>query len=120
MLEAGVEDVAGNETRFVWIGRAGPEPPAPAAGRSWKTALVFWGAGSEAPGWLVRCLAEFASRGINLTRIESRPLRQGLGRYMFFLDLEGRADDALVGDAVAALGAHAESVRVLGSFPAAG
>jgi prephenate dehydratase len=120
VLEAGVEDVAGNETRFVWIGRAGPEPPAAAPDRSWKTALVFWGAGSEAPGWLVRCLAEFASRGINLTRIESRPLRQGLGRYMFFLDLEGREGDSQVADAVAALRAHAETVRVLGSFPAAG
>jgi prephenate dehydratase len=120
VLEADVEDVAGNETRFVWIGRAGPEPPEAAEQGPWKTALVFWGAGSEAPGWLVRCLAEFASRGINLTRIESRPRRQGLGRYMFFLDLEGREADPHVADAVAALRAHAETVRVLGSFPAAG
>ena len=56
---------------------------------------------------------------MNLTRIESRPLRQRLGEYMFFLDLEGSMDDAAVADAVAGLRAHAEVVRVLGSFPAA-
>ena len=60
------------------------------------------------PGWLVRCLSEFASRGVNLTRIESRPLRQRLGEYMFFLDLEGSIDEAAVADAVAGLRAHAE------------
>ncbi|MGZ8633021.1 MAG: prephenate dehydratase [Solirubrobacteraceae bacterium] len=119
VLEAGVEDVAGNETRFVWIGRAGSDPPQAGPGAAWKTAIVFWGAGDEAPGWLVRCLAEFASRDINLTRIESRPRRQGLGRYMFFLDLEGREHDAPVAEAIAAMRDHAEAVRVLGSFPAA-
>lgn len=119
VIEDGVEDVAGNETRFVWIGRAGSAPPQAEPGAAWKTALVFWGAGDEAPGWLVRCLVEFASRGINLTRIESRPRRQGLGHYMFFLDLEGREHDAPVAAAIAAMRDHAEVVRVLGSFPAA-
>ncbi|MDP9384130.1 MAG: prephenate dehydratase, partial [Actinomycetota bacterium] len=72
------------------------------------------------PGWLVRCLSEFAFRGVNLTRIESRPLREGpLGEYMFFADLEGAAGDPPVAEAVAALGAHARTVRVLGSFPSA-
>jgi prephenate dehydratase len=113
-----VEDDPSNETRFVWIARAGTEPAA-AAGDRFKTALVFWGAGSSGPGWLVRCLAEFATRDVNLTRIESRPLRQGLGEYMFFLDLEGRDGDPAVADAVAGLRAHADVVRVLGSFPAA-
>ena len=60
-----------------------------AATGPWKTAIVFWGVGSEAPGWLVACLSEFAARDVNLTRIESRPRKQGLGRYMFFADLEG-------------------------------
>ena len=113
-----VEDDPSNETRFVWIARAGTEP-ATAAGDRFKTALVFWGAGSSGPGWLVRCLAEFATRDVNLTRIESRPLRQGLGEYMFFLDLDGRDSDPAVADAVAGLRAHADVVRVLGSFPAA-
>jgi prephenate dehydratase len=118
VLREDVEDDPGSETRFVWIARAGTEPAEPAAA-PYKTALVFWGAGSSGPGWLVRCLAEFAQRGVNLTRIESRPRRQRLGEYMFFLDLEGRMADAEVAAAVEGLRAHADVVRVLGSFPAA-
>ncbi len=126
VLRAGVEDVPENETRFVWLGPVGAppsalggsEPSGPPLG-PWKTALVFWGVGSEAPGWLVHCLSEFASREVNLTRIESRPRKQGLGRYMFFLDLEGRDIEPHVADALAGLRAHVEVLRVLGSFPAA-
>jgi prephenate dehydratase len=133
VLREDVEDDPGNETRFVWLAPAAaraarPLDDARAAAphkrpldeaREWKTALVFWGAGSAGPGWLVRCLSEFASRGVNLTRIESRPLRQGLGEYMFFVDLAGSEADAAVADAIAGLRGHAEVVRVLGSFPAA-
>ena len=57
------------------------------AGR--RTSLVFWGAGAERPGWLVRCLDVFARREINLSRIESRPRRERMGNYMFFVDLDG-------------------------------
>ncbi len=134
VLLAGVEDVDGNETRFVWLARAngpigggpiggGPESrPGRAAGAApepFKTAIVFWGAGSESPGWLVACLTELASRAVNLTRIESRPRKQGLGSYMFFADLDGRDDDADVADALAALRERVEVLRVLGSFPSA-
>ncbi|MGB0097569.1 MAG: prephenate dehydratase [Solirubrobacteraceae bacterium] len=119
VLRAGVEDVAGNETRFVWLAPMGSRPAGPVAGGPWKTAIVFWGPGSEAPGWLVQCLSEFASRAVNLTRIESRPRKQGLGRYMFFLDLEGRDTDAHVAEALRGLREHAEVLRVLGSFPSA-
>jgi prephenate dehydratase len=118
VLREDVEDDPGSETRFVWIARAGTEP-AERAATPYKTALVFWGAGSSGPGWLVRCLAEFAQREVNLTRIESRPRRQRLGEYMFFLDLEGRIVDAEVAAAVDGLRAHADVVRILGSFPAA-
>jgi prephenate dehydratase len=117
VLRENVEDHPDNETRFVWLARAGTfDPP---AGPRLKTALVFWGAGSSGPGWLVRCLAEFAERDVNLTRIESRPLRQRLGEYMFFLDLEGGDGQPAVAAAIAGLRAHADVVRVLGSFPAA-
>jgi prephenate dehydratase len=121
VLRAGVEDVADNETRFVWLARAGDGGAGagePERG-PWKTAVVFWGVGAEAPGWLVRCLSEFADRDVNLTRIESRPRKQGLGRYMFFLDLEGRDSEPHVADALAALRSHVEVLRVLGSYPAA-
>jgi prephenate dehydratase len=80
---------------------------------------VFWGAGSEEPGWLVNCLSEFASREVNLTRIESRPRKQGLGRYMFFLDLEGRDRDPRVVEALNGLSQRVAVLRTLGSFPAA-
>jgi len=116
ILRENVEDHPDNETRFVWLAPAGTEP---SSGDRFKTALLFWGSGSSGPGWLVRCLAEFAERDVNLTRIESRPLRQRLGEYMFFLDLEGAIDDAAVSAAVTGLRSHAEVVRVLGSFPAA-
>ena len=116
VLESGVEDPPGSETRFVWIAR---EPPDPSTGGRWKTALMFWEPADDHPGWLVRCLAEFADRDVNLTRIESRPRREGLGSYMFFVDLDGRAADRPVAEAVVALRTHAEAVRVLGSFPAA-
>jgi prephenate dehydratase len=123
VLRAGVEDVADNETRFVWLGRAGAPSggPGPTGGASgpWKTAIVFWGLGSEEPGWLVGCLAEFADREVNLTRIESRPRKQGLGRYMFFLDIEGRDIEPHVAEALDGLSARVEVLRVLGSFPAA-
>ncbi len=80
---------------------------------------MFWGAGAERAGWLVRCLDEFARRDINLTKIESRPRRQGLGSYMFFADLAGRVHDPPVAEAIAGVGAICEEVRVLGSYAAA-
>ena len=122
VLRAGVEDIPENETRFVWLGPVGTPPGRPSADEPilgpWKTAIVFWGVGSEAPGWLVGCLSEFSSRGVNLTRIESRPRKQGLGRYMFFVDVEGRDSEPHVEASLAALGSHVEALRVLGSYPA--
>jgi prephenate dehydratase len=78
---------------------------------------VFWGPGAEAPGWLVACLTEFASRKVNLTRIESRPRKQGLGRYMFFCDIEGSEREPHVAQALEGVRARVEALRVLGSFP---
>jgi prephenate dehydratase len=120
VLAADVDDAAGNETRFVWLARSEDRlAEASAAPAGWKTTVVFWGIGDEAPGWLARCLTELAEREVNLTRIESRPRRQALGHYMFFLDIAGRADDAPVAEALAGLRTHVEHLRVLGSFPAA-
>lgn len=116
VLEGDVEDPPGSETRFVWIARTAPDPK---TGGAWKTALMFWEPHDDRPGWLVRCLAEFADRDVNLTRIESRPRREGLGSYMFFVDLDGYAGTPAVADAIEALRAHAAAVRVLGSFPTA-
>jgi prephenate dehydratase len=118
VVRDGVQDEADNETRFVWLAHSGG-PAEDRASARWKTAIVFWGAGSEAPGWLVDCLSELASREVNMTRIESRPRKLGLGSYMFFADFEGRASETRVVDALEGLRGHVEVLRVLGSFPAA-
>jgi prephenate dehydratase len=114
ILREGIEDEPDNVTRFVWIA---PEGTAPLGSGPWKTSLVFSELGEDHPGALVDALREFSSRKINLSRIESRPLRRGLGRYMFFCDLEGAATDPAVAEAIEALRAKAESVRILGSYP---
>lgn len=115
VLEEGIEDEEGNLTRFVWLAPAGAEPP----GRATKTSVVFWGFADESPGALVDVLGEFSERGINLTRIESRPRRVRLGHYMFFADLEGEADGGAVREALEALRGRVQTLRVLGSYPAA-
>jgi prephenate dehydratase len=114
VIREGIEDEPNNVTRFVWIAPVGTEP---GDGRVWKTSLVFSELGEDHPGALVDALREFSARGVNLSHIESRPLRQGLGRYMFFCDLEGAIVDQAVKEAVEALEAKAESVRILGSYP---
>ncbi|HEY2397799.1 MAG TPA: prephenate dehydratase [Solirubrobacteraceae bacterium] len=125
VIREGIEDRGDNETRFVWLGRAdgaggaGAPPLRVQAGGESKTSLVFWGPGADSPGWLLRCLDEFARRGINLTKIESRTRRERLGSYMFFVDLEGHVADGAVGDAVGGLSSLCQEVRVLGSYPAA-
>jgi prephenate dehydratase len=119
VLREGVDDDPDNATRFVWLGRAGAEPVGADDAAGWKTSVVFAGAGDLQPGWLVRCLSEFAFRGVNLTKIESRPRRGRLGHYLFHVDMDGRADEKTVADALQALHAHCEVVRLLGSYPAA-
>jgi prephenate dehydratase len=128
ILAEGIEDQPGNETRFLWVAASGTDPLGTAHTRAGagggdeprtKTSIVFDGAGDASPGWLVRCLSELAFRGINLTRIESRPLRSRLGHYLFLVDLEGHQDDAQVAEAIERLRAHCEAVRILGSYPAA-
>lgn len=113
-LREGVEDSHDNVTRFVWIAPQGTEPSGEG---QWKTSLVFSELGEDHPGALVEALLEFSQREVNLTRIESRPLRRGLGRYMFFIDLEGRDTDPAVSDAIDRLRGKADSVRLLGSYP---
>jgi prephenate dehydratase len=142
VLREGVQDRDDNETRFVWLARPGDlegastSPVAPRGAhdgdgdgnnagdgdgeRRQKTSLVFWGPGADRPGWLVRCLDEFARREINLTKIESRPRRERLGHYMFFVDLVGGAEtERSVSDAVAGVREMCEQLRVLGSYPPA-
>jgi prephenate dehydratase len=120
VLEEGIEDEAGNQTRFLSIAPVGTSPdPAVEGSGTWKTTLVFSELGTDHPGALVEALVEFSDREINLVRIESRPQKRELGRYLFFVDVEGRADDQTVSDALDGLRSKAGEVKVLGTYPAA-
>jgi prephenate dehydratase len=121
VLLEGVEDRPDNETRFALLAKHETgewTAYAPLEGQ-WKTSIAFWGL-PDAPGSLVSALQEFATRGVNLSRIESRPRRQGLGRYIFFADLEGHVSEKPIFDALEAIRTTAETLRVLGCYPAAG
>ena len=116
VLAERIEDYPDNLTRFVWLAPTGTEPHAPAT----KTSVVFWGFNDRSPGALVRVLAEFADREINLWKIESRPRRTAIGHYMFFVDLEGAVEiTERLRSAWWRCGNRVETLRVLGSYPAA-
>ena len=118
VLEAGIEDLPANETRFVWLARAADAVSPQRDEGSWKTSVVFWGL-PDVPGALVGVLRQFAEREVNLTKIESRPRKLGLGRYIFFADLEGHQEDERVVSALDAVRADVETLRILGCYPAA-
>jgi chorismate mutase/prephenate dehydratase len=105
-----IQDTEGNATRFVVVGRE-----TPAASGDDKTTLVF--STPHERGALRRVLEVFDEEGLNLTRIESRPLRGQLWQYAFFTDLEGHRDDPPVARSIARLEAGGAMVRVLGSYP---
>jgi prephenate dehydratase len=113
VLVDGVGDNPNAMTRFVLVGRSGEAPPAP-TGADRTSAVVF--IGDDHPGALLELLEEFAVRGVNLTRIESRPTKQGMGRYCFFVDAEGHVADARVGEALMGLKRRHAGVRFLGSY----
>jgi prephenate dehydratase len=110
-----VHDTEDAVTRFVLVGR--PHPPAPPTGADRTTVVAF--IREDHPGALLELLTEFAVRGVNLTRIESRPTGFGLGRYCFSVDCEGHIADLRVGEALSALHRICADVRFLGSYPRA-
>lgn len=114
ILATGIQDVANNSTRFVLIGRE----PAPATGPGRFRTSIVCAITRDRPGALLAILQEFALRAVNLTRLESRPSRTGLGSYIFFIDMEGSRDrDLPVSAAIRAI-EHQDVARVtyLGSF----
>ena len=100
-----------NKTRFVVLGREGA-----AATGSDKTSIAI-AVAHDRPGTLVSVLHEFSDRGINLTKIESRPSGEELGVYIFLIDLQGHREDALVAQALAAVREQSEFFKVFGSYP---
>jgi len=114
-LVTGIQDTEGAVTRFVVVSRPVPLPPRSGADRTTVVAYIA----DDHPGALLEILTEFAVRGVNLTRIESRPTGSGLGRYCFSVDAEGHVADARLGEALSALCRICDDVRFLGSYPRA-
>jgi prephenate dehydratase len=116
VVASNIEDHAGNQTRFVVVGRSGI--PAP-TGHD-VTGIVVYQRADE-PGSLISILQEFAARRVNITNLLSRPTKDGgLGDYCFVMYLDGHIGDELVADALRALHAKQGAVKFLGSYPAAG
>ena len=111
-LAEGVVDEPNARTRFVLVGRPGPPPARTGADRTSVVLRI-----DSAPGALVSAMNEFGIRDIDLTRIESRPTRTGLGTYVFFLDCVGHIEDSAVAEALKALYRRCADVRYLGSWP---
>jgi prephenate dehydratase len=114
VVQEAIEDFAGNQTRFVVIGRGIHER----TGRD-KTSLALF-MKKDKPGALLMILSEFAYGQINLTKIQSRPTKKQLGDYMFFVDLEGHVADPAVALALECLRLKLREVKVIGSYPRVG
>ena len=114
VLASDIEDHPDNQTRFVVVGHGIPAP----TGHDKTTIVCFQRA--DRPGSLLAMLQEFAARSINLTKLESRPTKQSLGDYCFFIDIEGHISDELVADCLRTLAAKVAHVKFLGSYPVAG
>jgi prephenate dehydratase len=114
VLASEIEDHPENETRFVLVGHGIPK----STGHD-KTSIVCFQR-EDRPGSLLSILQEFAARAINLTKLESRPTKSGLGQYCFFIDFRGHIDDEVVADCLRNLMANQADVKFLGSYPVAG
>lgn len=113
IVQDGVADVVGARTRFVVVGRSGVPTARTGADRTGVVFVVH-----NVPGALVDALTEFALRGVDLSRIESRPIEGGLGTYRFHVDISGHIDDAPVAEALRALYLRCAEIQFLGSWPA--
>ncbi len=110
-----VEDHAGNQTRFFLLNK---DHLAPRSGHDKTTVVCFQL--SDRPGSLISILAQFSARNINLTKLESRPSKTGLGQYCFVIDLEGHIEDPVVADTLSELHRNLPEIKLIGSYPAAG
>jgi prephenate dehydratase len=110
-----IEDHPDNSTRFVLVR---PKAVAAPTGHD-KTSIVCFQR-ADTPGSLHSILSQFSARNINLTKLESRPTKAGLGNYCFIIDFEGHLDDEVVFDCLRDLRASLADLKFLGSYPAAG
>jgi len=115
IIASDIQDADDNVTRFAVLGRTSPPP----SGRDKTSISCLVAEDRDRPGSLVELLGEFATRDINLSKLESRPTRGGLGKYFFLIDLNGHEDDPVVAQALAAVRTRCQAVHVLGTYPAA-
>ncbi len=113
ILDEDIQDANENFTRFIVIGRTTP----PATGND-KTSLIVY-LEKNRPGALYEILGEFANKGIDLTKIESRPTKRVLGDYLFYIDLKGHIEDRIIKDALERVKSKVGMLKILGSYPAA-
>ncbi|HEX7080240.1 MAG TPA: prephenate dehydratase [Gammaproteobacteria bacterium] len=114
VLFPNIEDEADNTTRFLVIGRK----TFPPSGED-KTSLLVSATGTEGPGVLFHLLEPLARHGVNMTRIESRPSRRKKWDYVFFVDVDGHADEPVLRQALAEIKEQSNLFRVLGAYPKA-
>lgn len=110
VLDEGIQDHSDNCTRFLVLGKEDHRP----TGHD-KTSLII--AVPDTPGSLYTMLGEFAGRGINLQKIESRPSRKVLGEYIFFIDVNGHRQDPALAEALSIMRAKSYYIKMLGSYP---
>jgi prephenate dehydratase len=114
VIKKDITDYSDNMTRFVVVAKTDHKK----TGHD-KTSIVF-SAIADKPGGLYKILGEFASRNINLTKIESRPSKKALGDYFFFVDMAGHRKDRLVADAISDIMNKVAFLKILGSYPKGG
>ncbi|MEV8158658.1 prephenate dehydratase [Kocuria salsicia] len=118
-LQVLAEDISDNEqavTRFVLVARPDATMPAPTGADKTSLVVPLW---EDRPGALLEILEQFATRGVNLTRIESRPTKTHLGDYFFSVDIDGHIQDDRVADALMGVRRICPRTRFLGSYPRA-
>lgn len=111
ILQSNIQDVDNNETRFVVVSKKDHEM----TGKD-KTSIIF-SIYEDKPGGLYNILGIFEKNNINLTKIESRPSKKGLGKYLFFVDFNGHKDDELIQSILEEIDNHTYFLKVLGSYP---
>ncbi len=111
ILKANIQDTDNNETKFVVLSKEDHEPTG-----ADKTSIIF-SIYEDKPGGLYNILGIFQKNDINLTKIESRPSKKGLGKYLFFVDFEGHRNDAVIENIIKEIDKNTYFLKILGSYP---
>ena len=111
IIRPNIQDTDNNETRFVVVSKDDHEPTG-----TYKTSIIF-SIYEDKPGGLYNVLGIFQKNNVNLTKIESRPSKKGLGKYVFFVDFKGHRNDELIERIISEIEDKTYFLKVLGSYP---